>query len=157
MGGRLRRWSQGDLTTAREESYSEPSGDFCTPRSHAGNLSIQSGYRILPSRHQLRPPRPPFCSLTSQLGSLTSQNSRGKLSPQKKQVWSLWPQTTHPDLFIVRLHNLLEYSPAGQGRAALLLARPWALGALDKAGSLQSKAVPMAPWSHCLLFQRRNS
>lgn len=65
-------------------------------KSHAANLSIQSGLRLLPSRHQLGPPCLGVSSLTSQLGFLTSQNSKGELSLQRKQVWSPWPQTTTP-------------------------------------------------------------
>lgn len=104
------------------------SGDFHTQQSHADNLSIQSGHRLHPSHHQLGPPVLRVRSLTSQLRSLTSHNSRGELSLRRKQVWSSWPQTTHPDLFIARLHNLLEDSPAGHGRAALLLCQALALG-----------------------------
>lgn len=62
---------------------------------------------------------------------------------RRKQVWSLWHQTIHLDLFIARLHNHLEDSLAGHGASrAALGPGPDPTVPLGMAASFQSRAVP---------------
>lgn len=96
-----------------------------------------------PAPHATSSHRPAQASgLTSQLCSLTSQDSRGELSPEGIKS-GLWHQTTHLDLFIARLHNRLENSPAGRGASrAAPQQGPDPLVPLGKASSSRGSAVP---------------
>lgn len=62
---------------------------------------------------------------------------------RRNQVWSLWHQTTHLDLFIARLHNRLENCPARRGASrAASQQGPDPPVPLGKASSFQGRAVP---------------
>lgn len=96
QGGRLRAaWR----LLGREEEFSALRVEHPALCQHAGdraaNLSIQSGHGLHPSHHRLGPPSLRVSSLTSQLCSLTSQNSRGELSPggNKSGLFGITPHT----------------------------------------------------------------
>lgn len=94
LGGGLGSWAARDGGGALGAELNTHPG-ASTLKRHAANLSIQSGHRPLPSRHQLGPPSLGVSSLTSQLHSLTSQNSRGELSPKgnKSGLFGTKPHT----------------------------------------------------------------
>lgn len=103
---------------------------------HTEKSYCQPVHPVWPHAPPLTPPARPAQpqgqqpDLTAALPHLP-EFQRGAVT-RRKQVWSLWHQTIHLGLFIARLHNQLEDSLAGHGRAELLQGRaltqpcPWA-------------------------------
>lgn len=102
----------GPPDTARKGKESHTRKSSCQPVRPVWPQSpplAPTAWTALPQGQQMNRPA----------GSVPSQNSRGTLSPQKKQVRSLWLQTTHADLFTVRLHKQREDFSAVLERWAL--------------------------------------
>lgn len=120
----------------------EKSSVRCQPAWPDASLPGPTDHRPRPSRHQLAPPRSgQRPDLTAVLPHLPGFQ-RGAVT-RRNQVWSLWHQTTHLDLFIARLHNRLENSPARRGASRAAPQRgPDPLVPLGKASSSRGSAVP---------------
>lgn len=135
---RLRKQTMGGLEMAKE---GEELGAGASQLGPGASLPCPTPGPAPHATSSDRPAQGQRPDLTAALPHLPGFQ-RGAVT-RRNQVWSLWHQTTHLDLFIARLHNRLQNSPAGRGASrAAPQQGPDPPVPLGKASSFQGRAVP---------------